>query len=112
MKFTILGAGSAFSLKNYQPNLLLEQNDSRLLIDAGGDIRFSLRDVGLSSANIDAVYITHLHNDHIGGMEYIAFTTFFNPNKIPPKLFCHKLLLEDLWSNSLKGGLSSCRGKF
>jgi ribonuclease BN (tRNA processing enzyme) len=111
MKLRFLGTGSAFSMKNYQPNLLVEENGKNLLIDAGGDIRFSLRDVGMSSKEIDSVYITHLHNDHIGGMEYIAFTTFFDPNHTKPKLFCHKVLVEDLWSDSLKGGLSSIQGR-
>lgn len=111
MKLRFLGTGSAFSMKNYHPNLLVEENGKRLLIDAGGDIRFALRDVGMSSNDIDSVYVTHLHNDHIGGMEYIAFTTYFNPNRLKPKLFCHKILVEDLWSHSLKGGLQSVQGK-
>lgn len=111
MKLTFLGTGSAFSMKNYHPNLLIESNGKKLLVDAGGDIRFALRDIGMSSADIDSVYITHLHNDHIGGMEYIAFTTFFSPNSKRPKLYCHKILVEDLWSHSLKGGLQSVQGK-
>lgn len=111
MKLQFLGTGAAFSMKNYHPNLLVEENGKKLLIDAGGDIRFALRDVGLSSKDIDSVYITHLHNDHIGGMEYIAFTSFFDLNRSRPKLFCHKVLVEDLWSDSLKGGLSSIQGR-
>jgi ribonuclease BN (tRNA processing enzyme) len=111
MKLQFLGTGAAFSMKNYHPNLLIEENGKRLLVDAGGDIRFALRDVGLSSNDIDSVYITHLHNDHIGGMEYIAFTSYFNPNREKPRLFCHKILVEDLWSHSLKGGLQSVQGK-
>jgi len=111
MKFLFLGTGSAFSMKNYQSNMLIEENGKYLLIDAGGDIRFALRDVGMSSKDINSVYITHLHNDHIGGMEYIAFTTFFDPDREMPKLFCHKVLVEDLWSDSLKGGLSSVQGR-
>ncbi len=111
MELKFLGTGSAFSMKNYQPNLLVIENGKNLLIDAGGDIRFALRDIGMSSKEIDSVYITHLHNDHIGGMEYIAFTSFFDPNRTRPKLFCHKVLVEDLWSDSLKGGLSSIQGR-
>ena len=111
MKIQFLGTGSAFSMKNYHPNLLIEEEGKRLLIDAGGDVRFALRDIGLSSNDVDSVYITHLHSDHIGGMEYIAFTTYFNPNREKPTLYCHKILVEDLWSHSLKGGLQSVQGK-
>lgn len=111
MKLIFLGTGAAFSMKNYQSNLLIEENGKYLLVDAGGDIRFSLRDVNLSSKNIDAVYLTHLHNDHIGGMEYMAFTTFFDTSREKLKLYCHKVLVEDLWSSSLRGGLSSIQGQ-
>jgi ribonuclease BN (tRNA processing enzyme) len=111
MIIKFLGTGSAFSMKNYHPNMLIEEGGKNLLVDAGGDVRFALRDIGLSSNDIDSVYITHLHSDHIGGMEYIAFTTYFNPNHARPTLYCHKILVEDLWSHSLKGGLQSVQGK-
>ena len=43
MKIIPLGVGSAFTMDDYQTNLIIEQNGKRLLIDAGTDIRFSLK---------------------------------------------------------------------
>ena len=48
MKIKILGAGSAFTMKGYQSNIVIEYNERNLLIDAGGDIRFALDAQGLS----------------------------------------------------------------
>jgi len=76
----------------------------RLLIDAGGDIRHALKGVNLTSADIDGVYISHHHNDHIGGIEYLALTTFFNPFYTPAKtkwlnnqFIADKLFFEQEW---------------
>ncbi|MDM8517855.1 MBL fold metallo-hydrolase [Desulfobacterales bacterium HSG16] len=77
----------------WQSNFLIEfdapgKNDKspyRLLIDAGGDVRHALAAIGLTSADIDGVYISHPHADHIGGMEYLALTTLFNPFYTPAK---------------------------
>ncbi len=76
----------------------------RLLVDSGADIRHALKKVGLTSANIDGVYVSHPHNDHIGGIEYLALTTFFNPFYTPAKqrwlnnqFIADKLFLEHDW---------------
>jgi len=57
----------------------------RLLLDAGADVRHALKAVGLTSADIDGIYISHPHSDHIGGIEYIGLTTIFNPFYTPEK---------------------------
>lgn len=112
MKFTFVGTGSAFTMKNYHANTMITRNDKNLLIDAGSDIRFSLRDVGLSYKNISAVYLTHLHGDHCGGLEYLAFTTYFDPSvKEKITLIGNNELIRELWNNSLRGGLKSVQGK-
>jgi ribonuclease BN (tRNA processing enzyme) len=112
MKIQFAGVGAAFSSSNlYQSNVVLEQNGKRLLIDCGGDIRFSLSEMGLASKDIDAIFITHTHADHIGGVEYFAFSTFFDPScKEKIKLFGNSKVLSDLWNYSLKGGLRSIQG--
>ena len=110
MKMTFLGSGAAFTLQNFQSNMLIEKNGKRLLIDAGGDIRFSLNEVGLTSRDIDSIYISHSHTDHIGGLEYMGFTTYFDPTKESIKLFCEGELMYNIWDDSIKGGLKSIQG--
>jgi ribonuclease BN (tRNA processing enzyme) len=112
MKITFAGTGSAFTLKNYQTNTVIEQNGKILLIDAGNDIRFSLKELGLSYKDIDALYVTHLHADHVGGVEYLAFTTYFDPSvKEKITLIGNNELIRELWNSTLKGGLKSVQGK-
>lgn len=74
-------------LPKWQSNFLLEfdapgkvrSDVFRLVIDCGGDIRHSLAAIGLAMHDIDAWYISHPHNDHIGGLEGIALSTLFYP---------------------------------
>lgn len=110
MRMIFVGTGSAFCLKNYQSNFLIESNGKNLLVDAGGDIRFALRDVNLSYKDIDALYVTHPHNDHIGGMEYLALTSYFDPEvKDRIKYFGHRGLTNEVW-NAISPGLATIQG--
>jgi len=131
----------------WQSNFLIEfdapgkrgKDSYRLLIDAGGDIRHALKGVGLTSADIDGVYISHPHSDHIGGMEYLGLTTIFNPfytqakkewlgdqfivdklfleqklwptppNNAKPDLFIHRKVLEPL-KRAIAPGLDTMQG--
>ncbi len=96
----------------WQSNFLIEfdmpgkrgKSPYRLLIDAGADVRHALKNLELSSNDIDGVYISHPHNDHIGGMEYLGLTSLFNPYYTSAKkqwlgdqFIADKLFLEDEW---------------
>ncbi|STX50077.1 metal-dependent hydrolase of the beta-lactamase superfamily transporter III [Legionella busanensis] len=109
LKITFLGAGSAFTVgdDNFQSNVLLESNGDSLLIDAGADLRLSLFALNRSYHDIHNIYITHLHSDHIGGLEWLALATYFDdtyPGK--PTLYAEEKLMQALW-HSLAGGLST-----
>ncbi|ETR73246.1 MAG: beta-lactamase domain containing protein [Candidatus Magnetoglobus multicellularis str. Araruama] len=111
MEILFLGTGSAFCFQNYQSNLLIKKNNQFLLVDAGGDLRFSLKDAGICINDIHSLYISHLHNDHIGGMEFIALFTYFNPKCKPLNLYIHESFVDPLWNNALKAGLNSVQNK-
>ena len=111
MNIQFLGVGSAFASLDYlQSNMLLSgDNGTRMLIDCGTDIRHALSDYGVTNGNvgskIDSVFISHLHADHVGGLEWLAICTYFNPKAKRPILYGEANLLDELWHNSLKGGL-------
>jgi ribonuclease BN (tRNA processing enzyme) len=107
MLIKFLGSGSAFCFDNYQSNILIQNHNRYLLVDCGTDIRFSLKAAAVKPTDIEAVYISHLHSDHCGGLEYLAFVTYFTPGSMKPKLYGETSVLNDLWEHTLKGGLES-----
>jgi len=118
MRLTFAGVGSAFcGPDQWQTNAVLTKDDGDrrcLLIDCGSDARFSLKECGVGLADVGGVYVTHLHADHVGGLEWLAFSTYFNPQlrKVGrPQLFCSTALMRRLWINTLCGGLDSIEGK-
>ncbi len=83
MKITVLGSGSAYGTPmafNYwgqanpenpknrrmRASILLEDEGKRILIDAGPDFRNQINQ--FSIPDIDAVFLTHGHYDHIAGV--------------------------------------------
>jgi ribonuclease BN (tRNA processing enzyme) len=112
MKLIFLGSGSAFApLGNYQSNMILQAKSGKnLLLDCGSDIRMSLHEQGFSHYDIHDVYISHLHADHVGGLEWLAFSTKFDPKCQKPIIHAAEDVLKDLWDKSLSGGLSSLQG--
>lgn len=111
MKIKFFGTGAAFTLKNYQTNIGIIQDGKTLLLDAGGDIRFSLKEAGLSYKDIDSLYLSHLHADHAGGLEYLGFCTYFDPSAEKITLYGNGELLRRAWEDTLKGGMESVQGK-
>jgi len=110
MKLTFLGVASFLS-EGFQSNMLLDaDNGKTLLLDCGTDIKHSLKAVGREVKDIDAVYISHLHGDHMGGLEWLGFYSYFITKK-KIKLFIHESLLSELWM-MLSPSMSNHKGKY
>lgn len=113
MKLLFLGSGSAFTVgsNNFQSNILLiTEDDKKLLIDCGSDIRFSLHEAGLSYVDITDIYISHLHSDHVGGLEYMGLSSKFDPRCEKPNLYVSKDIASDIWDRTLSGGMRFVEG--
>jgi len=113
MELMFLGTGSAFCLTPgcYQSNMvLISPSGRRLLIDCGSDIRFSLAAAGLAPRDISDIYISHLHADHVGGLEYMGFSSRFALPPFSMGLIANEAVMRDLWTHSLYGGMSMTDG--
>ena len=69
MYLIILGSGTCVpSLKRNAPGYYLEVLDKNILIDCGSGTILQLERAGKSYKDIDAVFITHTHPDHISDL--------------------------------------------
>jgi ribonuclease BN (tRNA processing enzyme) len=112
-----IGVGGAFATpEQYQSNLLITaESGKKLLIDCGSQAQHALLELGINNGNvgseIDGVFVTHLHSDHVGSLEWLAFCTYFNPSCKRPKMYGISSVITDLWNKSLRGGLESIQSK-
>lgn len=106
----IVGVGDAFTSRYYNACLLLEAEGTRMLIDAPPALARALGDLSRTTGaevrldDIDHVIITHLHGDHVGGLEQLLFYRRFVTGR---KVTLHAIpeVLAGLWDTRLRGGM-------
>jgi phosphoribosyl 1,2-cyclic phosphate phosphodiesterase len=71
--------------RRHRPAMLLELDGARILVDAPPELRLQL--VRHDIDRLDAVYLTHTHNDHVGGVvelyDFVRWTRSPLPVRIP-----------------------------
>ncbi len=136
LTLTFLGVGSAFAKRNYQSNALIEawsadpskQNApvDTLLVDFGTTGPLALhalksepgfayldRDGIINYPAIGSIFVTHVHSDHVGGLEELAgmnvhhFGGVRNRPQYKPRIISARSVLDNLWEHSLSGGLGA-----
>ena len=66
MQLILLGTGCPkVDHKRFGPANLIITKKSKILVDCGSGVTQRLFQAGVSSANIDALVLTHLHSDHV-----------------------------------------------
>jgi ribonuclease BN (tRNA processing enzyme) len=86
--------------------LIESPSGKKMLIDCGSDVRHSLFAQGYKHSDIDAVYVSHLHSDHTGGLEWLGFLKRFI-DKQKPSFYISPDQLDEVWNHVLIGGMSS-----
>ena len=75
MELTLLGTGCPkVDYRRFGPANLVSTKKSKILIDCGSGATQRLHQAKVSSADIDALFLTHLHSDHTIGLSDIIMT--------------------------------------
>jgi ribonuclease BN (tRNA processing enzyme) len=101
----MLGVGSSTSQRHHNTNALFMTPEYNLLIDAGLTAPSALLRLEIDPTEIDGVLITHLHPDHVNGLQFIAQSCLesVTPHKLD--LYGEEKLLQDLWDQVLRGNM-------
>ena len=102
--FITVGCGHSESLNNFNNNAAIVNDQGMLLIDCGHTIKHALHALEMGINDVDAIFITHVHGDHVFGLERIAFETRYKYNK-KVSLYFHESIYTELWDQTLKGPL-------
>jgi len=69
IKVTLLGTGTPFpNAERFGSAILVEGAGTKLLFDCGRGVVIRLTQAGVSPKEIDALFLTHLHSDHVVGI--------------------------------------------
>lgn len=118
MQVAFLGTGNAWSKApdNYNTNAIVQANAgaARWLIDCGTTAPQAIKDRGLTLNDFSGVLITHLHGDHVFGLEEMGFYNFFMHGRrtrlwLPERLRTANSGIqgEDIWENCLRGTMGA-----
>lgn len=116
MKLIFIGSGGGLGSpkENYHSNAVLASGDDLFGIDCGSTFQAAIEEMGMDISKFKGFYITHLHADHAGGLEWVGFKTFFSTfpfGQARPLLYGNVEVLEDLWKQTLSGGMESLQGQ-
>jgi ribonuclease BN (tRNA processing enzyme) len=101
---TFLGTGPGSALPGRgQASILLQTSGGQVLLDAGEPCGTALLTLGYAMADLDAVWITHAHPDHVGGLPMLLQASSNHGRKDTLSLGLPAHLVEPLsnWLNAI-----------
>ena len=88
MLLTLLGTGCPkVDYKRFGPSNLVSTESSNILIDCGSGVTQRLDEAKVSLANINALFLTHLHSDHVVDLYQLIISSWHSYRAKPWKVF-------------------------
>ena len=80
MRLTVVGSSDAFNAagRGHSCYLLEGEGVAPLMVDFGATALAAMRRVGRAPSEIEAVAVTHLHGDHVGGIPFLLLDGMFH----------------------------------
>lgn len=92
MRLTLLGVWGPFPAANGGcSSYLIEDGDTKLLLDCGSGALSRLRSVLPGPLSLDAIVLSHLHADHSGEIDLFRYMLEFGFGKTPLPVFAPEL---------------------
>jgi len=84
LKVTLLGTGSPQPrIDRFGPSILVEAGEKKLLFDCGRGAAQRIEQIRIPFTQIDALFLTHLHSDHVVGIPDLWLTGWARGRKVP-----------------------------
>ena len=85
---TLLGTGSPQPrMDRFGPSILVEAGNEKLLFDCGRGATQRIEQHKVPFAEVDALFLTHLHSDHVVGIPDLWLTGWVRGRKVPLRVW-------------------------
>jgi ribonuclease Z len=88
LKVTLLGTGNPRpSVERFGPSILVEVGKEALLFDCGRGATIRLSQAGVPFSSVTALFLTHLHSDHVVGIPDLWLTGWIMGRHVPLRVW-------------------------
>jgi ribonuclease Z len=88
LKVTLLGTGNPRpSIDRFGPSILVEAGKETLLFDCGRGATIRLSQAGIPFSSVTALFLTHLHSDHVVGVPDLWLTGWIMGRDTPLRVW-------------------------
>ena len=88
LKVTLLGTGNPRPvMERFGPSILVEAGHEKLLFDCGRGATQRIYQLKVPFADVNALFLTHLHSDHVVGIPDLWLTGWIMGRKVPLRVW-------------------------